>query len=234
MLVACPSCQAQYDIADSQAPADGSVIACSACGHSWLEGRALAVIEDAPYPFRTEAFDAEGEAERIAAAAREVAARAAERRRRRRAALKGWAMLAAAVALPVGVAVASPETVVRAAPIAARLYAKAGIEVNVRGFDIRGAKTQLMLVSDTRVLAVKGEVVNVAAKPRKVPSIRFVLHDAAGREVYAWTLAGVSARELAPGEATSFTSRLASPPALAQEVEIRFARAEEMGVNAGP
>ena len=76
------------------------------------------------------------------------------------------------------------------------------------------------------LLAVRGEVVNVADSPREVPTLSFVLRDGEGRETYAWTLDGVEARTLDPGEATSFLTRIAAPPAHVRVVEIRFARGD--------
>jgi hypothetical protein len=114
--------------------------------------------------------------------------------------------------------------VTRAAPAAARIYDLAGVEVNIFGFAIRDAASEVQMDSGTPLLAVRGEVVNIADSPLQVPTLRFVLRDGEGRETYAWTLDGVGARTLDPGEATSFLTRVAAPPAHVRDVEIRFAR----------
>jgi len=234
-IVSCPSCGETYELPGGHGAADGSIIRCSGCGHSWLEARAVEVIENLPAVVEEEdAVDLDREAMRIAEAATRLAARRSAARTRRRAALRGWALLAAAVAAPLGVATAFPERVVRAAPATALLYAKAGIEINIRGLEIRNARSQLTTVDDTKVLAVKGEIVNVSSSPAKVPSMRFALRDGSKSEVYSWTLASVGGRTLEPGQATSFVTRIAEPPEGSQDVEIRFARAEEITVNAGP
>ena len=91
----------------------------------------------------------------------------------------------------------------------------------------------MWVVEGTRVISIKGEIVNVSDEDRKVPSLRFVLKDKEAADVYAWTLdSGI--RPLRPGEMTTFTTRVASPPETAENVQIRFAHADEIGVNPGP
>jgi hypothetical protein len=151
-----------------------------------------------------------------------------ERQRRRR----GWIAFAAAVAAPFILVALFPEQVVRVAPAAALFYEGAGIAVNIYGLEIRPIDQQHMILDGTHVLAIKGDIVNVSGSDRKVPSLRFILRDRASKDVYAWTVAS-SIRPLRPGEMTSFTTRVASPPATAETVQIRFARIDEIGSNAG-
>jgi len=170
--------------------------------------------------------DLDHEARRLAEAARQSAERHREQRRRRLATLRGWAILGLACAVPLAGAAAFPESVSRVAPAAIRLYALAGIEVNIFGFAIRDVASELQTESGAPLLAVRGEVVNVADTALTVPALRFALRDAEGRETYAWTMDGVGSRTLKPGEATSFLTRVAAPPAHVSEVEIRFARGD--------
>jgi hypothetical protein len=115
--------------------------------------------------------------------------------------------------VPLAGAAAFPESVVRAAPAAARIYSLAGMEVNAFGFTIRDAASELQMESGAPLLAVRGEVVNVTDTALPVPALRFVLRDRSGSETYAWTLDGVGTRTVEPGEATSFLTRVAAPPA---------------------
>jgi hypothetical protein len=170
--------------------------------------------------------DIDAEAQRLAQAARLTAARHAARRRARLATLRGWAILFAVCAVPLAGAMAYPESVIRAAPAAAHLYSLAGVEVNVAGFMIRDATSELQIVSGTSLLAVSGEIVNTGKWPRKPPSLRFSLRDARGEQTHAWSLDGVGSGKLEPGEATSFVTRVPAPPVPVGEVEIRFARGE--------
>ena len=137
------------------------------------------------------------------------------------------------VAAPILLAALFPEAVVRAAPAAARLYERAGVAVNIYGLEIGRIEQKHMIVDGTRVLAIKGGILNISSSDRKVPSLRFILRDGNANDIYAWTVdSGV--RPLRPGEMTTFTTRVASPPEAAEAVQIRFARADEIGTNAAP
>ena len=57
--------------------------------------------------------------------------------------------------------------------------------------------------------------------PVDLPRIRFALRNSAGAEIYSWT-AQPSQNVLEPGEALPFRSRLASPPAEGQDLQVRF------------
>jgi hypothetical protein len=228
MITGCPSCATRDELPARRADGDTWVGSCPTCGHEMLEANAIEVYDgraERPLMLAVDhGADLDLEARRLAETARLAAERHQEQRRRRRATRRGWAMLAVACAMPLAGAIAFPESVTRAAPAAARIYSLAGMEVNVFGFTIRDAASELQMESGPALLAVRGEVVNVTDEARQVPALRFVLRDKSGRETYAWTLDGVGARKLEPGEATSFLTRVAAPPADVQEVEIRFAR----------
>jgi hypothetical protein len=113
-----------------------------------------------------------------------------------------------------------------------RLFSGLGMNVNIYGLELRRVEQQHVIVEGTRVISIKGEIVNVSDHDRKVPSLRFTLQNNAQGAVYAWTLdSGI--RPLRPGEMTTFTTRVASPPPMAENVQIRFAHADEIGVNPG-
>jgi hypothetical protein len=201
---------------------------CSACGHDWLEANAVEILDGpakgtnvVPVDF---ALDLDREARRLAEAAKLASERHLAARRRRLASLRGWAILATACVVPLAGAIAFPESVTRAAPAAARIYGLAGIDVNVFGFVVRGAASEIQMQSGLPLLAVRGEVVNISDSPRTVPALRFVLRDGKGKKTYAWTLDGVGSRSLEAGEATSFLTRIQAPPPSVQDVEISFAR----------
>jgi hypothetical protein len=54
-----------------------------------------------------------------------------------------------------------------------------------------------------------------------VPRLRFAVVDGSGKEIYAWT-ARPTRTLLPPGEALPFRTRLASPPADAHGISVRF------------
>jgi hypothetical protein len=215
------------------------MVRCAACGRSWIECRDLEVIDvparnlSVPVETASPPEIADREVKRLSDASLAAQQAFAAKRRERLQRQRSWAAFAAAVAMPVALAWWFPEPVVRAAPAAVRLYEKAGIAVNVYGLDIRHIEQQHIILDGTRVLTVKGHIVNVSGSDRKVPTLRFILRDGAQNEVYAWTVeSGV--RPLRPGEITNFTTRVASPPAEAAAIQIRFARIDEIGSNADP
>jgi predicted Zn finger-like uncharacterized protein len=236
MIVACPSCATRYDYPASRFSGTGTMVRCAECGHSWIESRVAEVID---IPARSVPAidvdpDADREIKRLVDASRAAQELFEAQRRNRQKHRRGWAAFAAAIGAPVVLAMLFPEQIVRTAPAAARIYERAGIGVNIYGLEIRHVEQKHLIVDGaSRVLAIKGDIVNVSGSDRKVPSLRFILRDQSANEVYAWTL-DASMRPLRPGEMTSFTTRVASPPADAQAVQIRFARIDEIGSNAKP
>ncbi len=242
MIVACPACATRYDFPASRFTASGTMVRCVECGHNWIESRPAEIIDLSPrtlpaqVPVPAMAAGAEPdddrEIRRLTEAARLAREefRAVQQRRRKR--LCGWAGFAAAVLVPIAAVLLNAETTVRLFPASMRLFDGLGMAVNIYGLEVRRVEQQHVVVDGTRVISIKGEIVNVSDRDRKVPSLRFTLQNGARDDVYAWTLdSGI--RPLRPGEMTTFTTRVASPPPLAENVQIRFAHADEIGVNPG-
>lgn len=116
------------------------------------------------------------------------------------------------------------ESVVRAAPEMARLYALVGLEVNLRGLAIERVVSTRYEEDGSRVLEVEGVVANVADEPRPVPPLAFSLWDETETSLYSWTV-DPPRGDLAPGESAPFRARLVAPPAEARQVSVRFAPA---------
>jgi predicted Zn finger-like uncharacterized protein len=111
--------------------------------------------------------------------------------------------------------------VVRFVPQTASVFSAVGFPVNLRGLSLDNVKTSLETHEGVTVLLVEGTIANVTRHPLEVPRLRFAVRNAAGYEVYAWT-ALPTEPVLAPGESAPFRSRLASPPADAQDIIVRF------------
>jgi predicted Zn finger-like uncharacterized protein len=111
--------------------------------------------------------------------------------------------------------------IVRKLPQTASFYELAGLPVNLRGLAFRGITTSTVRHDGTPVLVVEGNIVNDTRKALRVPQLRFALRDAAAQEVYSWT-ASADRTSLPPGQAMTFRARLASPPAGARDVVLRF------------
>jgi predicted Zn finger-like uncharacterized protein len=110
--------------------------------------------------------------------------------------------------------------VVRALPQTASFYSLLGLPVNLRG-----------LVTEQHegvpILVVEGNVVNTTRRNEDVPRIKFVLRNATHHEIYSWTAVPVRA-SLPPGEGVGFRTRLASPPADARDVVVRFVNRRDL------
>jgi hypothetical protein len=212
------------------------MVRCVGCGHNWIESRPLEVIDIAPRALPVTVTQPEPSEEREVRRLTEAARLAREdfilRQRQRRKRLYSWGGFALAALSPLAAALLMPEGTVRLLPASMRLFDYAGISVNIYGLEVRRVAQQHVIVEGTRVISITGEIVNVSDRDRKVPSLRFILKNGALDDIYAWTLdSGI--RPLRPGEMTTFTTRVASPPPAAEDVQIRFARADEIGVNPG-
>lgn len=235
MIVRCPSCSSRSDILSLKDGSIGTLVDCAACGHEWVAGKDLPAIAD-PQPGQPAAADPV--TNDPAAAALIEAARQARRefqglRRARRTRAAAWTALAALALLPLAAAVVLPEQVVASVPASIHFYDWMGQEVNIYGLEIRRVDLQHLIVDGRQVIAVKGEIANASTSARKIPWLRFGLRSKDNAEVYHWTL-DTEARPLKPGESTNFVTRLASPPEAARNLEIRFARADEIGSNDEP
>jgi predicted Zn finger-like uncharacterized protein len=240
MIVVCPSCATCHDVPQSNLDPDGSLIRCARCGHSWIESRAVSVVEAPSYQVtglpaagRTSLEDrmAEREVLRLAQAARAAEAKLAAARQKRRQDVKGWSLLALAAIAPMAFVALLPETTVGIFPPAAHLYAMAGMEINARGLEFRNVGQQHRMIDGVRVLAIQGEIVNISSSQRRIPTLAFQLTDEQQRPVYEWQLNSTT-RPIEPGEVSSFVTRIASPPESARGVEIRFASHGVSGSNA--
>lgn len=224
MIVTCPVCATRQQ---------AGTPACTNCAAAWIDGTSREIIRLNPDQAEIIPFiDADLEVARLARAARNSTEQAKAAKLRKRRELRAFAALAFAITLPIAMLFVSPERVVAAVPGMADVYGKLGYEINLRGLAFRDVKPQLMDADGTRVFAVRGLVENVSGTERRIPSIRFALL-ADGREIYTWKLPATS-RALKPGESTSFLTRVAAPPENADDLEIRFAREDEIGSNAGP
>ncbi len=119
------------------------------------------------------------------------------------------------------VLLASRNQVVRFAPQTASFYALLGLPVNLRGLDFENIRVSREMQDGIPVLVVEGKIVGTTSAISEVPRLRFAIHDETGKEVYTWSMMP-SRTLLAAGETLPFRSRLASPPAEAHNVSIRF------------
>jgi predicted Zn finger-like uncharacterized protein len=234
MIVSCPSCTTRYDLGDHGRSTSALTITCRSCGHCWKEHPIIDVVE---VPSRAVArvinLDQEPEidVQRLVDAARSAHQEFAQQRRVRLRKTIGWATLCFTILTPFMIAAMIPEVVVAAAPASIRAYDKLGYSVNIYGLEIRHIEQQHTIVNGERVLMIKGEISNPTNDIRKIPWLRFGLNDSEAKELYTWNL-DTASRPLRPGETTSFVTRVAAPPELAKNLQIRFAHPDEIGSTA--
>ncbi|BAT57988.1 hypothetical protein GJW-30_1_00500 [Variibacter gotjawalensis] len=132
-----------------------------------------------------------------------------------------WPYAAASLAAAIVGLVVMRVDVVRLAPQTAGVYAAFKLPVNVRGLTFADVRTAQEKQDGIDVLVVTGSIANGTRKPVDLPKLRMALLDAGGAEVFTWaTAAGKTS--LAPGETLPFRSRVASPPANAHDIQVRF------------
>ncbi len=129
--------------------------------------------------------------------------------------------VAAILVFIAGAAFLFRESVVRAMPASAKLFAAIGYPVNLRGLEFQNITFERGFEDGLPVLAIFGEVVNITEKRIDLPKIRFALRDSSEQEIYYWSGA-IGQETLAPGQTVTFTTRLASPPMTAQNIMVRF------------
>jgi predicted Zn finger-like uncharacterized protein len=122
--------------------------------------------------------------------------------------------------------------IVRLLPQTASLYVAVGLPVNLRGLSFENIRMSRSEHEGVGVLVLEGSIVNVTARPLEVPRLRLALHNDAKHEIYAWTMQPPRSI-LGAGDTLPFRSRLASPPADAREVQVRFFSRHDMvaGLN---
>jgi hypothetical protein len=235
MIVCCPACSTRYSLAD---PADAvELLTCRTCGSQWREAETIDLIDvsTAPPRFLPAVIEHEDapdlEASRLAMIAREAQEDYRLRQFKRRRKMQQWAVFGSLVLAPFVAAATLPETVVAAAPISIKAYQALGYDINLYGLEVRGIERDHVVTDGTRILSVKGTIANVKSSARKIPWLRFALLGPAGEELYSWTLDTSSKPMLGPGETTGFVTRVQAPPEAAQNLQIRFARADEVALN---
>ncbi|MGH6996071.1 MAG: DUF3426 domain-containing protein, partial [Stellaceae bacterium] len=127
--------------------------------------------------------------------------------------------------------VGARDEVVRSLPQTASFFAAIGLPVNLRHLQFDKVKISKDVENGVNVLIVQGTILSTADKPVAVPRLRFAARDAAGQEIYTWT-ALPSRSILGPGETLIFKSRLASPPAAASNVMVRFVNSQDAAAGA--
>lgn len=130
-------------------------------------------------------------------------------------------MAIAAMAALVLALVVWRNDVVRLMPQTAAFFQFTGLGVNLRNLAFEDVRVTSETVNGNRVFVIEGAVTATSRKAIEIPRLRFVVQDARGADIYAWNSV-IDQAVLQPGEKVAFKSRLASPPADAQHIVVRF------------
>jgi predicted Zn finger-like uncharacterized protein len=127
----------------------------------------------------------------------------------------------AAMAALVLALIAWRNDVVRLLPQTAAFFQLTGLGVNLRNLTFEDVRISTEMVNGSRVFVIEGAITPASRKAVEIPRLRFVVQDAHGADIYAWNSV-VDQAIIKPGEKVAFKSRLASPPAGAHSVVVRF------------
>jgi predicted Zn finger-like uncharacterized protein len=151
------------------------------------------------------------------------------RRENKRRSSRWTAIILVLVAFNVAVVGARNE-VVRYLPQTASLFAAIGMPVNLRNLKFENVSIAKTTENGVPTLMVDGLIVASGNASTEVPRLRFSIRNAAGHEIYTWT-ALPTRSILEPGEKLEFHSRLASSPADAADVLVRFFTAQDAAAS---
>lgn len=217
MIVSCPSCGTRYLVDPTALGEIGRKVRCAKCTHSWHEDPP----EDMPKRVDVDVLPPEPEVRPIPAGSNLPAIV----QRRRRANRLGWIAIAAAIIIIVVGGLVARHPIMSAWPPSGKLYGAIGFTVDekvTQGLEFRNVAREQVEENGVPVLVIRGEIWNTAEQDRHVPPIRIGLIDEDNRELHHWTFAA-DEDELSSGTATEFVTRLASPPAGATSLLVRFA-----------
>lgn len=247
MILTCPSCAARYLVAASQIGLNGRMVRCGKCQHSWFTSAEEVPVWVEPIPRLAETGAGAGAAPAAASAAAgsgesplspgAAPAAAPELRPiprgsnlpafppppRQRTPLLGWTILILALAALLYGSYVERARIVAFWPPAARLYMLLHImpAAASTGLEIRGVTTERLSEDGVPVLHISGEIANLGKEGREIPLLAAVLKDARERNLQQWIFRPAETK-LAPGTATSFSTKLKNPTGEATDVDVEF------------
>ncbi|MGJ3649505.1 MJ0042-type zinc finger domain-containing protein [Sphingomonas sp. GlSt437] len=223
MILECSECGTRYLVPDSAIGADGRVVRCANCKHSWfqaapaaleLSDRAEGTRAAAPRPPRAAPAVAESESDRFDAFAHQPPFRPRRNPARRR--------TITAVAVGIAMLVGVSAMLWGGGPSLAGALGLFGASANAVPLKIeQNPIDRHDLDNGSEIFAVSGRVVNPTDHRQSVPDIRAELRDAEGRIVYSWTITPES-RTLDPRHTIEFHSMQLDVPNNSKRLDFSF------------
>lgn len=114
-------------------------------------------------------------------------------------------------------------------PPSMKVYSMLGMDPDIlgHGLDIPQPLAEHELVDDKRQLIVSGEIVNATDEIKEVPTLKGELLNAQGDVLFVWTFE-VDQKEVLPGEAGKYETRVKSMPRGATGIKVTFISPEEL------
>lgn len=222
MIVTCPSCANRYLVETERLSAQGRMVRCGNCRHTWYQ----APPDEAPP--RVEFMPPLGEPRADAYPERRNLPVLHRPRR-------SWGKPVAVVLLLMilvggaGVAVVLRDRIMAAVPQTERLYRHLGFSTDAAsglGLDIRNITPSRGVDNGEPALLIDGMVLNTGSTLRAVPRLRAILRDANNRPVASWSFdSGIT--RLGPGESAAFHTLMRQPSDLATGVVVVFDKPQQ-------
>jgi len=232
MIVVCPRCKTRYQVNPRAIGADGRMVRCAQCLHTWHQDPPPGVFPLPPEPEAPPAAP-QPQPERISVETPSLAGERGEERvqlpalpRRRGASWVsiGWVVLLLLLAGGAAAGVWWRDDVVRRWPAANLIYGKIGLAVPMPS-DVLKLDAAARIDEATDRLIIEGKVTNVSTSVQTVPKIKVELTDERQQVVERWIF-GVSTERLLPGATVVFTTTKPRNPA-AKNMAVDFAGPDE-------
>ncbi|HMB76846.1 MAG TPA: DUF3426 domain-containing protein, partial [Kiloniellaceae bacterium] len=227
MILTCPACKTRFEIDVARLGAKSRLVRCGHCGHKWRQARDDFARQSVPRrtgagfkggPRSATSTEAPLRGPAADHAARPSGPAWADRPPRDRitespANWAGWLLLLAFLAAVGSVAFFGRDMLVAKIPPISRLYALAGLSVNLPKdrLSLENVTSVRRLISGDRVLIIEGEVLNTSDGVVPLPPLKARLEDEDGNELSSWTFYAED-EELGPGESARFETSTRNPP----------------------
>lgn len=233
MIVVCPRCNTRYLVDPRALGADGRMVRCAKCLHTWHQEPPPGALPLAAEPVTPPPEIAPPQMpERTATGAPAVEGEhgtgriqlpALPRRRGSPSWVSiGWLVLLLVVAGAAAAGIWWRDDIVRRWPAANLIYAKIGLAVPQTHDILRlTATARFDTDKDAERLIIEGSVTNISTSVQTVPKIKVDLTDDRQQVVESWTIS-VSTERLLPGASVSFNSTKPRNPA-AKNMAVDFA-----------
>ncbi|MDP8916256.1 MAG: DUF3426 domain-containing protein [Pseudomonadota bacterium] len=226
MILTCPECATRYFVPDDSVGSTGRTVRCANCGTSWRAEPETPL--DLTPEAATPAHEGEAPVEPSPGLTGEDLPRAFRQRisaqRRAKKAVTASAVWAAAGLVVIGLLtllIVGRETVARAWPHTASVYAAVGLPVNLVGLAIEEQQAALGYEDGRPAVLVTGALRNVSGEPVTAPPLRITLLDGEDNTIGV-KVSRITNAQVPAGETRRFAVRLQDPPESVANVEIGF------------